>query len=40
MADAILGPVFRYFDVFEEFGEFGFFKHTPRVRVWRTALVH
>lgn len=38
MVDAAFGPVFRYFDVFEEFEEFGFFRNVPRVRSWRSAL--
>ena len=38
MVDAVFGPVFRYFDVFEQFEDFGFFAHTPRVRAWRAAL--
>jgi glutathione S-transferase len=38
IVDAVFGPVFRYFDVFEQFGEDGFFDHTPRVRAWRRAL--
>ncbi|MDI1260827.1 glutathione S-transferase family protein [Aquabacterium sp.] len=38
MVDAAFGPVFRYFDVFEQFEDFGFFARTPRVRAWRAAL--
>jgi len=38
MVDVVFGPVFRYFDVFEQFEDFGFFTHTPRVRAWRAAL--
>ena len=38
MVDVVFGPVFRYFDVFEQFEDFGFFARTPRVRAWRTAL--
>jgi glutathione S-transferase len=38
VVDAVFGPVFRYFDVFEQFADFGFFTHTPRVRAWRAAL--
>ena len=38
MVDAVFGPVFRYFDVFEEIGEFGFFTDTPKVSAWRAAL--
>ena len=38
MVDAVFGPVFRYFDVFDRIGEFGFFDDTPKVIAWRTAL--
>ena len=38
MVDAVFGPVFRYFDVFEEFEDFAFFDRTPRVAAWRAAL--
>jgi glutathione S-transferase len=38
MVDAVFGPVFRYFDVFEAIEEFGFFANTPRVRAWRAML--
>ena len=38
LVDAVFGPVFRYFDVFEQAGEPGFFEHTPKVRAWRAAL--
>jgi glutathione S-transferase len=38
IVDAVFGPVFRYFDVFEALGEEGFFAATPKVRAWRRAL--
>jgi glutathione S-transferase len=38
MVDAVFGPVFRYFDVFDKIGEFGFFAGTPKVSAWRAAL--
>jgi glutathione S-transferase len=38
LVDAVFGPVFRYFDVFESIEDFGFFKHTPLVRAWRSQL--
>ena len=38
IVDAVFGPVFRYFDVFEQFEDFGLFAQTPRVRAWRVAL--
>jgi glutathione S-transferase len=38
MVDAVFGPIFRYFDVFEAIDDFGFFDLTPKVRDWRAAL--
>ncbi len=38
MVDAVFGPIFRYFDVFEAIDGFDFFVHTPKVRAWRAAL--
>jgi glutathione S-transferase len=38
IVDAVFGPVFRYFDVFDGIGEFDVFTHTPKVRTWRSAL--
>jgi glutathione S-transferase len=38
IVDAVFGPVFRYFDVFEALGEESFFAATPKVRAWRRAL--
>lgn len=38
MVDAVFGPVFRYFDVFERIADLSFFAATPRVRAWRAAL--
>lgn len=38
IVDAVFGPVFRYFDVFELLGEENFFEATPRVAAWREAL--
>lgn len=38
VVDAVFGPVFRYFDVFEEVADFGFFTGLPRVSAWRRAL--
>jgi glutathione S-transferase len=38
LVDAAFGPVFRYFDVFEQIGEFGFFDGLPGVTSWRTRL--
>jgi glutathione S-transferase len=38
MVDAVFGPVFRYFDVFETIHDFGFFHGLPKVRAWRRTL--
>jgi len=38
MVDAVFGPVFRYFDVMDEVGEFGFWDSLPKVTAWRQAL--
>lgn len=38
MVDAVFGPIFRYFDVFEAIDDFGFFARTPKLRAWRAAL--
>ena len=38
MVDAVFGPVFRYFDVFESIGGLEFFATTPRVSQWRARL--
>jgi glutathione S-transferase len=38
MVDAVFGPVFRYFDVFDAIGEFGFWDGLPKVQRWRQAL--
>jgi glutathione S-transferase len=38
LVDAVYGPVFRYFDVFESIGDFQFFDQTPKVSAWRRAL--
>jgi glutathione S-transferase len=38
MVDAVFGPIFRYFDVFETIDDFGFFAHTPKLSAWRAAL--
>ncbi|WP_027834240.1 glutathione S-transferase family protein [Maritalea myrionectae] len=38
VVDASFGPIFRYFDVFDEIEDFGFFVDLPKVRAWRTAL--
>lgn len=38
LVDTVFGPVFRYFDVFDEIGEFGVLAGLPRVAAWRGAL--
>jgi glutathione S-transferase len=38
LVDAVFGPVFRYFDVFDELADLGVFATAPRVRAWRAAL--
>ena len=38
LVDAVFGPVFRYFDVFDRIADFGFFADTPKVVAWRNAL--
>lgn len=38
LVDAAFGPVFRYFDVVDALGDFGFWPGLPKVQVWRSAL--
>ncbi len=38
LVDAVFGPVFRYFGVFDTLGDFRFFKGLPRTTAWREAL--
>jgi glutathione S-transferase len=38
LIDAVFGPVFRYFDVFDRIGGFGILAGLPKVAAWRTAL--
>ncbi len=38
IVDAVFGPVFRYFDVFDEIADFGCFRDLPRVSAWRRQL--
>jgi glutathione S-transferase len=38
IVDAVYGPVFRYFDVFDTAGEFGFWAGLPKLQRWRQAL--
>lgn len=39
MVDAAFGPIFRYFEVFENFKDFGFFDKTPKVKAWRERVM-
>jgi glutathione S-transferase len=39
LVDAVLGPVFRYFDVFDEIADFGILSGKPKLSRWRKALV-
>jgi glutathione S-transferase len=34
----VFGPVFRYFDVFDEIGEFGILAGKPKLANWRKSL--
>lgn len=38
LVDAVYGPIFRYFDVFDAIADFKVFVNTPNVRGWRQAL--
>jgi glutathione S-transferase len=38
LVDAVFGPVFRYFDVFDRIGDFGILGDKPNVAIWRAAL--
>lgn len=38
LVDAVFAPVFRYFDVFDVYGDLGIFAATPKVRAWRDQL--
>jgi glutathione S-transferase len=38
LVDAVFGPVFRYFDVFDELGEAGLWSDLPLLQRWRAAL--
>jgi glutathione S-transferase len=38
LVDAVFGPVFRYFDVFDEIADFGILKDKPKLARWRKAL--
>ena len=38
LVDAVFGPVFRYFDVFDETGDFGILADKPKLARWRKNL--
>ena len=38
LVDAVFAPVFRYFDLFDEIGDFGILDGKPKLDLWRRAL--
>jgi glutathione S-transferase len=38
LVDAVFGPVFRYFDVFDGIGDFGILAGKPKIARWRKSL--
>jgi len=38
LVDATYGPVFRYFDLFDQIGGFGILSGKPKISAWRKAL--
>ena len=38
LVDAVFGPVFRYFDVFDEIADFGILRGKPKLARWRNNL--
>jgi len=38
LVDAVFGPVFRYFDLFDEIGDFGILAGKPKLAQWRKSL--
>ena len=38
LVDAVFGPVFRYFDVFDEVADFGILTGKPKLAQWRQSL--
>ena len=38
LVDAVFGPVFRYFDVFDRIADFGILAGKPKLAAWRRAL--
>ena len=37
LVDAVFGPVFRYFDTFDEIGDFGILSGKPKLARWRKS---
>jgi len=40
LVDTVFGPVFRYFDVFDQIKDFGILADKPKVQAWRKALAN
>ncbi len=40
LVDAVFGPVFRYFDVFDQIKDFGILADKPKLQAWRKALAN
>ena len=38
LVDAVFAPVFRYFDTFDEIGDFGILADKPKIARWRKSL--
>jgi len=38
LVDAVFGPIFRYFDVFDDIADFGVFDGKPKTTQWRAEL--
>jgi glutathione S-transferase len=38
LVDAVFGPVFRYFDLFDQISDFGILQGKPKIERWRSAL--
>lgn len=38
LVDAVYGPIFRYFDAFDQIADFGILTDKPKTAVWREAL--
>ena len=40
LVDAVFGPVFRYFDVFDQIRDFGILADKPKLLAWRKQLAN